>query len=102
VGTTQRELTEYTAGWDPISFTAAGKNFATFDKKFLEMLPRWQQFFRVKQRVIDPAVLYVDWKNDKELPNLSKCKERAGLGSHVSHNALEDTWDTLEIIRKKY
>lgn len=86
----------------PISFSAAGKNFATFDKKFLEKLPRWQQCLKVKQRVIDPAILYVDWNNDDTLPNLSTCKVRAGLPSLVTHNALEDAWDTLLVLRKFY
>ena len=86
----------------PISFSAAGKNFATFDKKFLEKLPRWQQCLKVKQRVIDPAILYMDWKNDDTLPNLSTCKVRAGLPSLVTHNALEDAWDTLLVLRKFY
>ena len=86
----------------PTHIIAAGKNFATFDKKFLEKLPRWQQCLRIKQRVIDPAILYVDWKNDNDLPNLSLCKERAGLSNIVTHNALEDAWDTLEVLRKFY
>jgi len=83
-------------------FSAAGKNFATFDKVFLENLPRWKQLMRVRQRVIDPAILYVDWKNDKALPSLGECKERAGLGSHVAHDALDDAWDTIEVLRKMY
>ena len=85
-----------------VPFTAAGKNFATFDKKFLEMLPRWKQLMKIKQRIIDPAILYVDWKKDADLPNLGECKERAGFGNHVSHNALEDAWDTLRLLRKFY
>jgi hypothetical protein len=86
----------------PLSFTAAGKNFATFDKRFLEELPRWQQCIRTKQRVIDPAILYVDWKNDETLPDLSTCKVRAGLEDTVSHDALADAWDTLQTLRKFY
>ena len=86
----------------PAKINAAGKNFATFDKLFLENLPRWKQLMRVRQRVIDPAILYVDWKNDKALPSLGECKERAGLSSHVSHDALDDAWDTIEVLRKMY
>ena len=54
----------------PVNITAAGKNFATFDKLFLERLPRWKQCIKLRQRVIDPAILYVDWKNDESLPGL--------------------------------
>lgn len=91
-----------TSKMKPIRIIAAGKNFATFDKKFLEKLLRWQQCIRVQQRVIDPAILYMDWKNDSTLPNLSECKVRAGLPSVVTHNALEDAWDTLLVTRNIY
>ena len=86
----------------PTHITVAGKNFATFDKLFIERLPRWKQLFRIRQRIIDPAVLYVDWKEDDSLPGLPLCKERAGLDSTVTHNAVEDAWDVIEILRKKY
>ena len=86
----------------PVTITCAGKNFSTFDKLFLERLPRWKQAIRIKQRVLDPAILFVDWKQDTEVPNLNKCKERAGIKGLVTHNALEDAWDVIEVLRKKY
>jgi oligoribonuclease len=86
----------------PVTITAAGKNFGTFDKRFLEKLPRWNVVVRFRNRIIDPAVLYVDWKNDDSLPSLDTCKERAGIPGNVTHNALEDAWDTLQVIRAKY
>jgi oligoribonuclease len=86
----------------PTHITVAGKNFATFDKHFLEKLPRWKQVIRIKQRILDPAILYVDWKNDSSLPSLGECKERAGIDGIVTHNALEDAWDVIELLRKKY
>jgi hypothetical protein len=86
----------------PVTITCAGKNFSTFDKLFLEKLLRWKQAIRIKQRVLDPAILYVDWKEDEDLPNLNKCKERAGINGLVTHNALEDAWDVIEVLRKKY
>lgn len=91
-------------GFDTVSikFTAAGKNFATFDKLFLEKLPRWKQYFQVKQRVLDPTPYFIDWNEDEELPNLSKCKERAGFPNTVTHNAIEDAWDIVELLRKQY
>ena len=91
-----------TSNMKPASITAAGKNFATFDKLFLEKLPRWKQCIRLKQRVLDPAILYVDWKNDIDVPNLDKCKEKAGIKGAVTHNALEDAWDVIAVLRKKY
>lgn len=86
----------------PFTVTVAGKNFGTFDKPFLERLPNWNKLIRIPSRVIDPAVLFVDWANDKSLPNLSQCKVRAGLSETVTHNAVEDAWDVIELLRKHY
>ena len=80
----------------------AGKNFGTFDKLFLEKLPRWQQVFKVRQRIIDPTILFTDWEKDESLPNLSTCKERAETGSIVTHDAIEDAWDVIELMRTQY
>lgn len=86
----------------PITLNVAGKNFGTFDKLFLQELPWWQKLIRTRQRVLDPAILMVDWKNDTSLPNLTTCKERAGVDGIVTHNALEDAWDVIEVLRKFY
>jgi hypothetical protein len=86
----------------PITINVAGKNFGTFDKKFLEKLPWWQKLIRVRQRILDPAILFVDWKEDESLPGLFACKERAGIHGLVTHNALEDAWDVIELLRTKY
>jgi oligoribonuclease (3'-5' exoribonuclease) len=86
----------------PITLNVAGKNFGTFDKLFLQELPWWQKLIRTRQRVLDPAILMVDWTNDKSLPNLTQCKERAGVSGIVTHNALEDAWDVIEVLRKFY
>ncbi len=91
-----------TSNMPKVHISCAGKNFATFDKLFLERLPRWKQVFRIRQKVIDPAILFVDWKNDDSLPGLSECKKRAGLSEVVTHNALEDAWDVIELLRKNY
>ena len=86
----------------PITLNVAGKNFGTFDKLFLQKLPWWQKLIKTRQRVLDPAILMVDWKNDTSLPNLTTCKERAGVNGIVTHNALEDAWDVIEVLRKFY
>jgi len=90
------------SGTKPITLNVAGKNFGTFDKLFLQELPWWQKLIRTRQRVLDPAILMVDWKSDKSLPNLTQCKERAGVSGIVTHNALEDAWDVIEVLRKFY
>jgi oligoribonuclease len=77
----------------------AGKNFAGFDKKFLEKLPRWKQVFSIRSRVLDPGILFVDWINDESIPSLDQCKQRAGIDGVVTHNALEDAMDVVMLIR---
>lgn len=86
----------------PITINVAGKNFGTFDKLFLEDLPWWKKLIRTRSRVIDPSILFVDWSNDDALPSLTKCKERANIEGIVTHNALEDAWDVIELLRKNY
>ncbi len=86
----------------PITLNVAGKNFGTFDKLFLQELPWWQKLIRTRQRVLDPAILCVDWVNDESLPSLTICKERKNIQGIVTHNALEDAWDVIEILRKFY
>lgn len=89
-------------GTKPITLNVAGKNFGTFDKLFLQQLPWWQKLIRTRQRVLDPAILCVDWKNDTSLPSLTQCKEKLGIEGIVTHNALDDAWDVIEILRKFY
>lgn len=89
-------------GTKPITLNVAGKNFGTFDKLFLQELPWWQKLIKTRQRVLDPAILCVDWANDSSLPSLTICKERMNVEGIVTHNALEDAWDVIEILRKFY
>jgi oligoribonuclease len=86
----------------PTTITAAGKNFGTFDKLFLEQIPQWNQVVKFRSRIIDPSILFVDWKNDNQLPSLNECKERANVSGIVTHNALEDAWDVIQTLRTKY
>jgi hypothetical protein len=75
----------------------AGKNVAGFDMQFLP--PSLQGRFR--NRVIDAGSVGVDWTK-RELPNLSQLKERAGIGSVVSHNMHEDALDVIAFNRTTY
>jgi hypothetical protein len=91
-----------TSKMKPYYFNGAGKNFANFDNKFLERLPRWKQVLRARGRTIDPSILFVDWKNDEAIPGLSLCKERAHLDPHVTHNAIDDAMDIVKLLRTQY
>jgi hypothetical protein len=91
-----------TSKMKPYYFNAAGKNFANFDNKFLERLPRWKQCLKARGRTLDPSVLYIDWKNDDAAPSLGLCKERARIEGIVTHNAIEDAMDVVQLFRKFY
>jgi len=86
----------------PLKFNAAGKNFGTFDNLFLEQLPKWKQYIKAKQRILDPAILYVNWHSDEWLPSLTDCKQRAEINGAVTHDAIMDAWDVVQVLRKFY
>ena len=79
----------------------AGKNFASFDMLFLNNIPGWLGFIDVRKRILDPAILYFDVNNDDVLPSLDVCKKRANTDGNVSHNALLDAWDVIQVLRNK-
>jgi len=86
-----------------IKIVVAGKNYSAFDGRFLsDKLPKWNDRFIVSHKVIDPGNFYIDWKNDDEVPGLGECKKRAGIDGEVSHDAIEDAWDVIQLLRKKY
>ena len=86
----------------PLLINVAGKNFGTFDLPTLKQLPWWKKLITVRQRIIDPSILFVDWKNDEMLPSLKECKERGGINGIVTHDAIEDAWDVIQVLRKHY
>lgn len=79
----------------------AGKNFGGFDAQFIKML---ENAFQLKINYVmgDPSTLYTDFYKDDVFASLSTCKERAGFGTEVTHDALEDAWDVVKLLRKKY
>jgi oligoribonuclease len=83
----------------PISISVAGKNFASFDKPFLQKLPGWNSLISIKSRIIDPAVLCMDWENDDSLPNLETCMQRSHVEGSVTHDALQDAVDVIRVMR---
>ena len=85
-----------------LTINVAGKNFGTFDKLFLDELPWWRKLIKVRQRIIDPSILYCRWDEDEAIPSLKKCKERADIDGEVAHTALEDAWDVVQMLRKFY
>jgi inhibitor of KinA sporulation pathway (predicted exonuclease) len=86
----------------PFVITPAGKNFDSFDRKFIDVIPKWGSYVKLRHRTIDPTSMYVDWYNDDTPPGLGDCLSRAGISKQVTHKAVEDCVDTLEVIRKEY
>ena len=78
----------------------AGKNFAGFDLRFLRMLLDWETTIKHHHRMLDPTFAFIDWATDTVPPDTAECKRRAGLPETVSHRALDDAWDIIELIRK--
>ncbi|KKM22251.1 hypothetical protein LCGC14_1627240 [marine sediment metagenome] len=76
----------------------AGKNFAGFDLQFLKMLPGWEAI-KYRHRTLDPTFALVDWDHDTIPPDTAECKRRAGLPAIVSHRALDDAWDIIQLTR---
>jgi hypothetical protein len=85
-------------GMDPTKpILAAGKNFAGFDRPFLQNIPGWNiPFFR---RVIDPAMLYWLPDIDPVPPSTETCMERAGIPGGVAHTAVEDAMAVVRMVR---
>lgn len=83
-----------------VHLNVLGKNFSTFDKIFMERMPRWKQIFSIRRRIADPAILYTNWKEDNNLPNFQTCMDRSNLEGNVVHDAYYDAKDTLHMLRK--
>jgi len=86
----------------PLTITPSGKNFDAFDRNFINLIPKWDQYIRLRHRTIDPTSMYIDWHNDDAPPGLGDCLQRAGIIKQVTHKAVEDCIDTLAVNRKEY
>jgi oligoribonuclease (3'-5' exoribonuclease) len=89
-----------------IEIVVAGKNYNAFDRNFLHNVPYWIHEIKDHRRVLDPAILYVDWEEDKVPPNLVTCLYRSdpqyeinGVEIKITHNALEDAREVVRVIR---
>ena len=81
----------------------AGKNVAGFDLPFIqENILNWKAGFSFHHRVIDPGMMYFNPQTDMVPPDLKECKKRAGLSEVVSHEALDDAWDVIQLVRAKF
>lgn len=86
---------------DRFHITVAGKNFGAFDLQFLNRNIEFGYDINISHRIIDPAMLYVDWSADR-LPDLKTCKEKAGIEGEVTHEAVQDCMDVIKVMRPFY
>ncbi len=99
-----RELWFFVRGqvtWDtknPPKIVMAGKNFASFDDRFLEKLPGYDEVKQFHRR-IDPGMLYWNPRIDKFPPDTKTCLQRAGINTEVQHDAISDALDVIRLIR---
>lgn len=85
-----------------IKILPAGKNFAGFDKLFLNRLPSFEYYIQFSHRVLDPGSMYVT-PYDAIIPDIKECMKRSGLdfSNMTLHNALDDATIVVKLIRKK-
>jgi oligoribonuclease len=86
----------------------AGKNFSSFDKRFLEeqcflghRLMNMEERLEFGHRVLDPGMLYFDPRTDDAVPSMSECLKRAGMNDFVAHTAYDDAIAVIQLLRKK-
>jgi DNA polymerase III epsilon subunit-like protein len=85
-----------------VKLNVAGKNFGAFDLQFLNNCDLFTDDITISHRIIDPAMLYMDWETHDSLPNLTQCKALAGIAGEVTHNAVEDAIDVIKVLRPFY
>ncbi|MBN2475346.1 MAG: hypothetical protein JXB62_12110 [Pirellulales bacterium] len=79
----------------------AGKNYASFDARFLSKITSWDKHIQVHHRILDPAALYWQPETDGvELPDTKTCMERADIPGEVAHTAVEDARVVALLIRR--
>jgi hypothetical protein len=83
---------------DTIKINVAGKNPGSFDIPFIEALPGWQGLVKFRRRVLDPASYFIR-EGDEHIPDLQECLKRMGVTKTVSHTAVDDALDIVNLIR---
>ena len=89
---------------DRITINVAGKNFGSFDLKFLEAKTDLLKHVGIRHRIIDPSSLYYR-EGDEALPGTEECKRRynslsgESIPTKVEHNAIADAIDVIYLVR---
>lgn len=81
----------------------AGKNVGSFDRRFLNKVPRWD-WRRFHHRYLDPAHYFFKPLTDAVLPDTKECIKRSGINweDFRLHTALNDARLVVELLRKGF
>jgi hypothetical protein len=86
---------------DRVTINVAGKNFGLNDLAFLRKQTDLLKHVTIRSRLIDPGILYARIDDDS-VPGLEQCKKRAGIDGEVSHNAIDDAYDIVKLVRRYF
>lgn len=94
---------------DNPTVTFAAKNLTVFDTRFLqkaisrnyneEFPNKWH---KIRQYHMDPAILYMNPEEDYAPPGFKDCLKRAGFENTVSHKAVDDAKQVVQLIRHHF
>lgn len=86
-------------GWPIPKIVCTGKNFATFDLRFLQQYD-WDRV-NMSHRIIDVGTMYL-CQTDTEPPSTKECLGRAGLPETITHDAVDDALQVCQLIRRHF
>ncbi len=87
-------------GVDPKKVVAAGKNFASFDLKFIRRCYDYGVVMQFAHRSLDPMMLFFDPEKDSLPPDMKECVKRAGyVNLQVNHRAIDDAQLVVLLLR---
>ena len=70
-----------------------GKNYTTFDRRFLNEVPDWVRLITTGHKMLDIASVYCR-PTDIDVPNFNECMKRAGMvDAECMHDAVSDAND---------
>jgi hypothetical protein len=82
--------------------TYAGKNFESFDARFLEELDFFEKLPRRHRSLDIGSMFWVPGMDGGTPPGSEKCLIRAGFDGSVKHEALDDALNVVKCIRAKH